>query len=423
MAASFTRPTFVPDWSQSGQRDGWLATGWGWLAVAVSLSIAAVNDWGWMVGRREIDFNVYIMGAHHLTSASLYIDRLTSGPHLPFTYPPFAALAFWPLAQLPLKVATVVWGGINLLALLVIVAATLRVLRPRRTASGVAAPWRLALVLLGPAALLEPVMLNMSFGQVNIVLTALVMIDVTGRLRVGQRTWPRGVLVGLAAAMKLTPLIFVAYFVVTKQWRAVRTALATFLVSSCVPVLFNPHTSLRFWTFYIHDVSRIGGAAYVSNQSALGAIDRLSHHVWNPSRFLVLEALLLALGLVAAWRLARRGQGYFGFLATAVTGLLVSPITWCHHMIIVAAVAAWLWWGEYRDRGGRVGAVATLGLFYWAPMWHVPHDGHRDLEEHGWALVAGNSFFFATVIFLIFALWSAARMTAHQQFGENKAQH
>jgi alpha-1,2-mannosyltransferase len=408
-ATTSSRVSFLPDAPYRGRANGWIGSWWGSAAIVVSLLVATANDWGWMVGRREIDFNVYIMGAHHLTSANLYTDRLLSAPHLPFTYPPFAALAFWPLAQVPLKVATILWGGVNFLALLLIVGVVLRVLRPHEDGDRSRTPWRLVLLLVGPAALLEPVMLNMSFGQVNIVLTALIITDVTGHVRVNGRTLPRGVLVGVAAAMKLTPLIFVAYFVVTKQWRAARTSIVSFAVCSLLPFLFNPHASYRFWTFYSHDVSRIGGAAYISNQSAQGAIDRLSHHVWNPSRFLVLEGLVLAAGLLAAWRLGHRNQHYFAFLVTATTGFLVSPISWCHHMIIIVAVVAWLWWGEYGTRGGRYWAVAAGGLFYWAPMWHVPNSGHRDLEEHGWSLLGGNGFFFAAVLFVAAALWLAFR--------------
>ena len=401
--------SFTPDDAGSGARDGWLGSWFGLVVITASVLLAAFNDWGWMIGRQEVDFDVYLMGARHVTAASLYLQHLPTVPRLPFTYPPIAAIFFWPLAQLPVVAATILWGGINLVALLVVVAVPLRILRPGGRDGRAVLPWRLALALLGPAALLEPVMLNMSFGQINIVLTALILVDVTGRYRVGDRTLPRGLLVGFAAAMKLTPLIVVAYFVVTKQWRAARTAVATFVVCIVVPFTVNPHASFDFWTVYVHDVKRIGGAAYISNQSLQGAVDRLSHHVWSPTVFLLPELVLLALGLFASQRLFARGQQFFAFLVTTVTGYIVSPISWCHHMILVIAVVAWLWWGEYRDSGRRYWAAGVVVLYYWAPMWHIPHDGGFDLTEHGWSLVAGSGFFWSTVVFLAAGLWCATR--------------
>ena len=409
---------FTPDDSLRSRGDGWLGSWVGLLSMTASVVIAAINDWGWLVGRREVDFAVYIMGAHHLTSSNLYLQHLATGPRLPFTYPPFATLVFWPLAQLPFKVASVVWGGINLVALFVVVGVTLRTLRPSERGGHSSFPWRPALLCLGPAALLEPVMLNMSFGQINIVITALIIVDVTGRYEIAGRSLPRGLLVGFAAAIKLTPLIFVAYFLVTKQWRAAKTATATFMGCAVVLFLLNPRASIDFWTIYSHDVRRIGGAAYISNQSAQGAIDRLSHHVWNPTLFTPLELVVLLVGLLAAYRLFARGQRFLAFLLITTAGYLVSPITWCHHMIVIVAVVAWLWWGELRDRGSRHWAVAVTGLFYWAPMWHIPNDGRWDLREHGWSLLAGSSYFFACVAFLAFGLWHSFRASpplAHQE--------
>lgn len=400
---------FTPDDAAPSRTDGWLRSWMGLLAMAASVVVAAINDWGWMVGRREVDFYVYIMGARHLTSSNLYLQHLTTVQRLPFTYPPFATLVFWPLAQLPLKVASGVWGGINLVALFVVVGVTLATLRPSESGGRSSFPWRSALVCLGPAALLEPVMLNMSFGQINILITALIIVDVTGRYEIAARSLPRGLLVGLAAAIKLTPVIFVAYFLVTKQWRAAKVATAAFVGCAAVSFLLNPHASFDFWTIYSHDVRRIGSAAYISNQSAQGAIDRLSHHVWSPTLFFPLELIVLLVGLLAAHRLFARGQRFLGFLLITVAGYLVSPITWCHHMIVIIAVVAWLWWGELRDRGSRYWAVAVAALFYWAPMWQIPNDGRMDLREHGLALLTGSSFFVACVAFLSFGVWHSFR--------------
>ena len=373
-----------------------LGSVWGIVAAIVSTAFAFANGWGWTVGRRQVDFEVYLMGAHHVTLPSLYSAPLPTWPHLPFTYPPFSAVLFWPLAHLPYRAAALTWATINVLVLGLIIAVTLRSLRVVHEGR---TPWALVGLLLGPAVVLEPVMLNLSFGQVNIILVALVLTDMTGHLRVGSRALPRGVLVGVAAAIKLIPLIFVPFLVVTRQWRAAMASMVTFAICSLYPFLLNAHTSWRFWTFYISDVKRIGGAAYISNQSLRGAVDRFTHHMWNNTPLDAGQALLVVVGIAVGWALWRRGETFVAVLVVADAGMLGSPITWCHHMIYVIPVLAWLWWGS-GARAHRWWSLATAALFAVAPMWHIPNGGKKDLHEYGWHLLAGSSFFFAALFFL-----------------------
>lgn len=374
----------------------WLTSVWVRVVAVLSAVFAFANGWGWTVGRRQVDFEVYLMGAHHVTLPSLYTAPLPNWPHLPFTYPPFSAVLFWPLAHLPYRAAALTWATINIVVLGAIIAVTLRSLRVVHEGR---TPWVLVGLLLGPAVLLEPVMLNLSFGQVNIILVALVLTDMTGHIRLGGRTLPRGVLVGIAAAIKLIPLIFVPFLVVTKQWRAACTSVATFAACSLYPFVLNAHTSWRFWTFYISDVKRIGGAAYISNQSLRGAVDRFTHHMWNNTPLDAGQAALVAAGIIVGWALWRRHETFAAVLVVADAGMLGSPITWCHHMIYIVPVLAWLWWGS-GARGHRLWAAGAAVLFFVAPMWLIPYGGKKDLHEHGWQLLAGSSFFFAALLFL-----------------------
>ena len=378
---------------------------WGLLAAVVSTAFAFANGWGWTVGRRQVDFEVYLMGAHHLTLSSLYTAPLPNWPHLPFTYPPFSAVLFWPLAHLPYRAAALTWATINVAVLGLIIAVTLRSLRVLHEGR---TPWRFVGLLLGPAVLLEPVMLNLSFGQVNIILVALVLTDMTGHINLGQRTLPRGILVGVAAAIKLIPLVFVPFLVVTRQWRAAVSAVVTFAACSIYPFLLNAHTSWRFWTFYISDVKRIGGAAYISNQSLRGAVDRFTHHMWNNAPLDAGQAFLILAGITVGWLLWRRHETFVAVLVVADAGMLGSPITWCHHMIYVIPVLAWLWWGS-SARGHRFWSVAAATLFFVAPMWLIPNSGKKDLHEHGWQLLAGSSFFFAALLFLAAMAYAVSR--------------
>ena len=373
-----------------------VATCWAVLSVLTAL----VGSIGWTWHRRQVDLLVYLMGARHLASAHLYSLYL-AGVHLPFTYPPFSTLFFWPLTLMATSVAGVVWSLVNLAALVVIIAVTLLHVRPDERDGVERVPWRVVALVLGPAVLLEPVMLDLSFGQVNLVLVALVLVDATTRVRVAGRTLPRGIGIGVAAAIKLVPLIFVPFLLVTRQFRAAATATVTALLCTLGAFAVNPSASSAFWSKYVVDQSRIGTVTYVSNQSLEGTLDRVTHHLWSSRAMVSVQALAVVAGLAVAWWAWRSSSTLLAVLVVGDTGLLASPITWAHHMVWIVPVLAWLWWGSDRPLSGRGWAIAMAALFYIAPMWLIAHGPAFDGREHGGALLASSSFTVAALIFVV----------------------
>jgi hypothetical protein len=188
---------------------------WAWplLSAAIGLvfatALAAVH--------RQIDLGTYLLGGAHAFQPDLY--RVAYQPTgLGFTYPPFAALWFVPLAHLPVRLDQILLTWASLGALFVVLATSLRVTCPhlqRRTVVW----W--SLILLAPIGLLDPPRETILLGQVNILLTAAVIADMT-LIRPGRR----GVLVGLAAAIKITPIILIPYLIFTRQAGAWRRAVA-----------------------------------------------------------------------------------------------------------------------------------------------------------------------------------------------------
>ncbi len=369
-------------------------------AVVVSCIVALVGSVGWTWHRRQVDIQVYLMGARHLRSPHLYSLYLP-GVHLPFTYPPFSTLFFWPLTLLSTGAAGVVWALVNLGALVVVIAVTLLHVHPELRSNEPHVPWSTVLLLLGPAVLIEPVMLDLSFGQINLVLLALVLVDATTRVQVAGRTLPRGIGIGIAAAIKLVPFIFVPFLIVTRQFRAALTTIVTAGVCTLLAFVANPSASAAFWTKYVNDQSRIGTVTYVSNQSLEGALDRVTHHVWTPHSIQAIELLAALAGLAVAWWAWRVSSTFLAVMVMGDAGLLASPITWAHHMVWIVPVLAWLWWGVDRPRSGRIWAVVVATLFYVAPMWILAHGPAFDTHEHGVALVVDNSFTVAAVGLLV----------------------
>jgi alpha-1,2-mannosyltransferase len=301
------------------------------LVLGVALFVAYVPG-----HRGFFDVGVYHGAVHHwLREGGQLYDYLRPPTHYGFTYPPFAALMLSPLALLD-------WHPAIALSLAVNAAAGVVVIR----------------LLLGRAYLLaacalaffEPVRDTFSFGQVNLVLLALVVAD-TRLLR--DTRW-HGVGIGLATAIKLTPGIFVLYLLVTGQRRAAAVAGGTAAGATLLAFAVAPDASRTFWTEALWHTDRVGNLAYVSNQSLQGVLARLDPAAPGRVTWLVAAAAALA---VWAYRV-RRVDPLTGAALTGVTGCLVSPVTWVHHLVWVLPALALL----ATSRRWPLGAAAYVVL-------------------------------------------------------------
>jgi alpha-1,2-mannosyltransferase len=350
------------------------------------------------VHRSPLDFDIYMMGGAHFFGGHLYAVRYPSPP-LGFTYPPFSALAFSPLTLLPRQPVQYFWAVANLAALAGLLAVSLRAARPMLSGRRLV-QW--SLVLMTPAIWLDPVGLTFSYGQVNIILAALVLADLTGRVGVGGKVLPQGVLTGLASAAKLTPLIFVPFLFLVRRGRAAAVALATFVGVAVVVAVLGPSTSWDYWTKYAFDAGRVGSNSYISNQSLSGALERYHHAAVAHTVYYGLDVVIFVLGMALAVRAYRQSSPLLGILVCATVGMVVSPITWVHHMVWAVPILVWLCLADDRPRGGRVWAGAAALLLWTAPIWSLPHGGGgQELHEHWWELIVGSSYFLAMIIFLL----------------------
>ncbi|QIY94091.2 glycosyltransferase 87 family protein [Streptomyces sp. S1D4-11] len=348
------------------------------LAVGVfTATVPLLRDW--------FDLRVYYgtvdAWVHH--GGRIY-DYWVPGTTYGFTYPPFAALTMLPMALIGLRTAIAVSVVLNLAALAVVVWILVGPALRRYGWYGCA----LAACLL---ALLEPVRDTFSFGQVNLLLLALVLSDAwllsTGR---GRRA---GVGIGLAAAIKLTPALFIGLLLLGRRWRAAGVATAVAAAATGLAAWAAPDASRFYWSEALWDTNRIGRLAYVSNQSLQGVLARLAAP-GEPSRAVWAAAALLIL-CVWAWRTSWALADDDWTAAFALTGLaacLLSPITWVHHLVwllpsfavllhrhrarVAAALYAvlcssvvWLWFDDSSGLDGFLGSNTytwiTLGLLLW----------------------------------------------------------
>jgi alpha-1,2-mannosyltransferase len=366
------------------------------------VSITAALGYGLYIALRtyEVDLGVYLrLGGKYIFTPQLYSFVLPN-TSLPFTYPPFAALLFTPWQRTFSTVGSVqtVWTLCNVVALVGVLVLSVRLVKPSLSK---VSSWRLALALSLPALLLNPVLITIGFGQVNLFVTLLVMWDLLSERRIGKRQIPLGIATGLAAAVKLTPLLFVPYLLLTRRWRGAITCMMTFVACELVTFLVSPTSSRAYWTKAIFRPGRAGDLSIVDNQNLWSVLDRFAHAVLPGAVMLPLLVATAAVGLWLGAEAHRRSSPLLGLLIAAATGLIVSPISWVHHMVWVVPAILWLALAADRPRWGRTVAAVAAVLFWSAPVWWVPYKNTSDLRLNPLQLIAGNSFFFAMALFVV----------------------
>ena len=392
------------------------------IAGAIVAAVAAV---GYLIALashpmstnlKGFDLQVYLGGAHQALhhSHSLYTWKYDGHPGIQFTYTPFAALAFAAGLALPFKALMTVVTVVSLFCLVATIWIAFRQLGWEKTS-------RLGATLLLSGLLLwtEPVQRALYLGQVELALMALVVWDLC---QPDRRRW-KGATTGLAAGIKLVPLLFIAYLLLTRRFRQAAVAAGAFIVTVIIGFVALPNASVTWWLdgdFF--QAGRTGFVGSQQNQSLRGIMTRLIGSVNGTAAPWLLVAIVVALaGLAAAVILDRRGYTFAGLIAAALTALLVSPISWDHHWVWIAPGLALI--VDAAVRAGRAGATGLRAAWYglaaavlivfaaWPDFWkakagllqgglinYAPaasfpsgdKPGYPEYHWHGLELIAGN---------------------------------
>ncbi|RSM76030.1 hypothetical protein DMH04_36590 [Kibdelosporangium aridum] len=338
------------------------------LVLIIAAELAVVGLISWLKVLDGMDFEIYRLGAlTWLQGGDPYgvLPPTRRGIHLPFTYPPFAILTFLPATLVSAWAGFLVLTVISIVLLPAVVFLFLVALRGRDR--GLVLPAFVAIGVQLLAAGMDPVRSTLGYGQINMVLMALVAIDC---LLPNKRF--RGALIGLAAAIKLTPAVFVLFFLVRKDYRAAMRAGVTFLAATAVAFVVLPGSSVTYWTVLLFNGERIGGPDYVGNQSLRGAFARLSVDFW----WVLPAAVIIALTVFVI----RRTSVPVGLAVTALCGLLVSPISWVHHWVWLVPVLVVFGWVAITERriGMGVAVVLAAGVAIYSPIWRFEQGGWSD---------------------------------------------
>ncbi|MDY7086295.1 MAG: glycosyltransferase 87 family protein [Actinomycetota bacterium] len=365
--------------------------------VVVAAVVAGAVAWAGVPPRLHlhggfVDLSVYRYGGRLVLDGLPLYDTRDPATNLRFTYPPFAAVMIAPLALLPFWLVTALWTAASVAALAGAIALAGRSLRG----------WQVALLTAGAFAL-EPVWQNLTFGQINLFLMAALLID----LARPERRWS-GVLVGVAAGVKLTPLVFVLLLLLAGGRRAAGRAVLAFAATVAAGFVFAPGSARAYWTEDLFTAGRVGPPEMAHNQSVFGALARLLDGV-PPNLLWLAVAGPLSLAFVvlgAVWW--RRGDRVLGTGLGALAMLLASPVSWSHHWVWAVPVGLALWTYS-RTASVLWFAVFTSRLFVWQP-WGQRREYGWDPVEH----VPGNAYLLAA---LALGVWAALRLRRHPLSG------
>ena len=234
-----------------------------------------------------------------------------------------------PLAAVPWGVALVVWTTISVLC----ITALWRTSLPKTFWSFFTQRKRTAVLvaLTALSLLLEPVWQTIQFGQINLLLTAMILLDL---VRPHERAAAR-VLARCGDRRQADPAAVpgVAAWSPSSGGRCA-TPYSGLLATMAIGFAIVPHQSWRYWTDVILDANRVGGLAYTGNQSFNGFLHRLGNEAsWVQPTWFVLSAVfgLLVLWLARRYWLADERVTAISVMALAV--LYASPVTWSHHWV------------------------------------------------------------------------------------------
>ena len=319
-----------------------------------------------------------------------------------FTYPPFAAITMLPMSLFTVNVTASISSvgialGITVLAFWLF--------GPIAQRHGLSR-WFVVALAVPLLCALDPIHETMAFGQVNVFLLAVVAFDVLFGVARGRR-WG-GILIGLATAVKLTPGIFIVYLLVTRRWRAAITASAAAAAATLLAAAVMPHESWVFWTDAIWHTDRIGRIDFVSNQSVAGLIARAFDHAYATGWVLLpLTLAVLAVWFVKSRRAVFGGDEVAGLALTGLCQILVSPISWIHHLTWAVPAFAVLFGGvlDARDRRRRLVLGGVLVVSFLVLASSLPWVRDVTVKHHHdwgvWGVLIANSYGFVMLAMLL----------------------
>jgi alpha-1,2-mannosyltransferase len=354
-----------------------------------------------------IDLQVYVYAVKDMLAGKDIFATTTPFWNLYFIYPPIAAILMTPFAFGPYMFWQVVWTG-------GLVWAQQSVLKRCGAPRG----WKLGLIGIAVVLAVEPIRTTLGYGQVNTILMALVIADLLPDAPGERRRIPQGTLIGLAAAIKLTPALFVIFAFLIGKTRVAITAMISFAVFTGIGAILLFRETLVFFGGLSGGDTRTASPLYTGNQSLLGVFFRLV----DSSRVitvlgLAVAAILAVLGCLVAAHWWRQGEKVFAVALVGLTTCLASPLSWTHHYVWILPMAMAVLspgvprWARY------LGGFWVIWVCVCLPLALLPYGGGRERHFDFLQQVVANLGPILGLILMIGLAWQL--LTARVQPGRS----
>jgi alpha-1,2-mannosyltransferase len=351
-----------------------------------------------------IDLQVYVYAVKDMLAGKDIFATTIPIWSLYFIYPPIAAILMTPLAFGPYVFWQVVWTA-------GLVWAQQSVLKRCGAPRG----WKLGLLGIAVVLAVEPIRTTLGYGQVNTMLMALVVADLLPDPPEHRRRIPQGILIGLAAAIKLTPALFVIFMFLIGKRRGAITAVISFAVFTGIGAILLFRETVVFFSGLSGGDTRTASPLYAGNQSLLGVFFRLGDSSRTTTLLgLAVAGVLAVLGCLVAAHWWRSGEKVFAIAIVGLTTCLASPLSWTHHYVWILPMAMAVLspgvprWARY------VGGFWVVWVCACLPLAALPYGGGRERQFDFLQQLVANLGPMLGVILLVGLAWQLVVSTRAQ---------
>jgi alpha-1,2-mannosyltransferase len=351
-----------------------------------------------------IDLQVYVYAVKDMLAGKDIFATTIPIWSLYFIYPPIAAILMTPLAFGPYVFWQVIWTG-------GLVWAQQSVLKRCGAPRG----WKLGLLGIAVVLAVEPIRTTLGYGQVNTMLMALVVADLLPDPPEHRRRIPQGILIGLAAAIKLTPALFVIFMFLIGKRRAAITAVISFAVFTGIGAILLFRETVVFFSGLSGGDTRTASPLYAGNQSLLGVFFRLGDSSRTTTLLgLAVAGVLAVLGCLVAAHWWRSGEKVFAIAIVGLTTCLASPLSWTHHYVWILPMGMAVLspgvprWARY------VGGFWVVWVCACLPLAALPYGGGRERQFDFLQQLVANLGPMLGVILLVGLAWQLVVNTRAQ---------
>lgn len=345
-----------------------------------------------------VDLAVYRQAGYDLIhSIPLYTSQfgIRLNVRLGYVYPPIASVLFVPFALISMNLTKWIWTILSILELVVVA----RISFARFLGDQKNYKYSYLFLITSLVIWVSPMYNNLIYGQIDILVLTLILVDLVYLNENCRPKWlPEGILIGVAAAIKLVPALFFIYFLIIRDFKRLKNSVITFAGFTLIGFLIIPSDSKSYWLHYLENTGKNDNAWYFTNQSLDGMLRRFFptnwFDIWVP-----LVVAMVIFGFITAYNANKRHQYFLAVILIGTLGVIISPISWIHECIWVIPIIGFI----LDDGKTFMRTAAAIGYYIFTTVELLQLGKH--LIHHGFKIpgdILENSLGLSLILILFF---------------------